>query len=73
MATCPECEAELDLDEFDVDTGDSVSCDGCGAILVVVRLSPLELEVADEEAEDEGYAEDEGLLEAEGSDDDDLE
>jgi len=73
MATCPECEAELDLDEFDVDTGDSVSCDGCGAILAVVRLSPLELEVADEEAEDEGYAEDEGLLEAEGSDDDDLE
>lgn len=72
MVTCPECEAELDLDEFDVDTGDSISCDDCGATLVVTSLSPVELEVADEDDEDESYAEDEGLLEVDGDDDDDL-
>jgi hypothetical protein len=29
MATCPECDAEIEVDEFDVDKGDQLSCPEC--------------------------------------------
>ena len=50
MAICSECEADVDADEFDVDRGDQLSCSECGANLVVSGLSPLRLELADEES-----------------------
>jgi|TARA_Y100000031_G_scaffold124228_1_gene139906 alpha-aminoadipate carrier protein LysW len=50
MAICSECEAEVDVDEFDVDRGDQLSCIECGATLVVSELSPLVLALADDEA-----------------------
>ena len=56
MVLCPECDAEIDVDEGDVDEGDSLSCDECGAGLKVISVSPLELQseddIADEEDED---------------------
>ncbi len=68
MATCPECEAEIELDESDVDAGDSLSCDECGTTLVVIKTSPMELDVADEHTEDDDT---EGLGQNRGSGDDD--
>jgi lysine biosynthesis protein LysW len=53
MATCPECDAELDLDETDVAEGDHVSCPECGENFVVTGSDPLELELADEDDDDE--------------------
>ena len=50
MAICSECGADIDVDEFDVDRGDQLSCSECGANLVVFGLSPITLELADEEA-----------------------
>ena len=44
MATCPECDAEIEVDEFDVDKGDQLSCPECGSNLEVASLSPIELE-----------------------------
>ena len=49
MATCAACEAEMDVDEFDVDRGDLLSCPQCGANLEVVGLGPVEFDVAVEE------------------------
>ena len=46
MATCAACEVEMDVDEFDVDRGDLLSCPQCGANLVVIRIGPVELDVA---------------------------
>lgn len=43
MAICPECNSDLDLDEFDIDRGDELSCVECGSNLEVVALLPLEL------------------------------
>ena len=43
MAICPECNSDLDLDEFDIDRGDSLSCVECGSNLEVVALLPVEL------------------------------
>ena len=63
MVTCPVCEGAIDVDEEDVDEGDSISCDECGADLKVVSTEPLEIESAEEVEEDED--EDEGFLEEE--------
>ena len=52
MATCCECGDDIDVDEFDVDRGDQVSCVECGADLVVFALSPITLELADAESAD---------------------
>jgi alpha-aminoadipate carrier protein LysW len=65
MVTCPVCDGSIDVDEDDVDEGDTLSCDECGADLRVVGTSPLELESAedldeeDEDDDDEDFAEDE--------------
>ncbi len=70
MVTCPVCEGAIDVDEEDVDEGDTLSCDECGADLKVVSTDPLELESAEdleEEEEEEDFMEDE---EEEESDED---
>jgi len=53
MATCPECDAEIEVDEFDVDKGDQLSCPDCGSNLEVVSISPIELDLAPEEDDDD--------------------
>jgi len=53
MATCPECDAEIEVDEFDVDKGDQLSCPECGSNLEVTGLSPLELDLAPDDDEDD--------------------
>jgi alpha-aminoadipate carrier protein LysW len=60
MVTCPACNGAIDIDEEDVDEGDSLSCDECGADLKVISTDPLELESAEEleEEEDEDFVED---------------
>jgi alpha-aminoadipate/glutamate carrier protein LysW len=52
MAVCPECEGEIELDEYDVDKGEIISCPECGVDLMVVGLSPLELDPVPPEEED---------------------
>jgi alpha-aminoadipate carrier protein LysW len=53
MAICPACEAEIEVDEFDVDKGDQLSCPECGETLEVTNLSPVELDLLSDEDEDE--------------------
>ena len=54
MATCPECDADIEVDEYDVDKGDLISCPDCGTNLEVTGLSPVELTlVVNDEEEDE--------------------
>ncbi len=70
MALCPECEAQLDLDETQMDEGAVISCPDCGSDLEIVNAHPLELNAVDEdddEDEDEDFDNDEDL-----DDDDDL-
>lgn len=52
VGTCPECEAELTLQ--DVEKGEIVQCAECGAELEVVNTDPIELDLAPEEEEDWG-------------------
>ena len=52
LAACPECEAEIHVDE-DVDKGETVHCDECDVTLEVVGLDPIELDLAQENEEDD--------------------
>ena len=55
MSLCPICDTEVDIDEFDVDRDDELSCPECGANLVVAAVSPVELEASsasDNESDD---------------------
>jgi len=57
MAFCPECEAAIDLEDDDVEEGQTMDCPECGAELEVVNTNPLELDVissGDEDDEEEG-------------------
>lgn len=48
-AICPECDSPIDVDEYDVDIGDELTCSECGSLLRVSSDAPLEFELADEE------------------------
>ena len=70
MVNCPECDAQIDLEEDDVDEGDMLSCDECGAELRVVSTEPLELESAEEDEEEE---DEEGFFDEDDEEEEDSE
>jgi alpha-aminoadipate/glutamate carrier protein LysW len=71
MVNCPNCDALLDLDEEELDEGDALTCDECGADLNVTGLDPLELETTEDEEEDEDEDEDEEDVDYDDEDDED--
>lgn len=71
MATCPECDAEIEVDQDDLDemeVGDPWNCDACGSSLRVAGIAPLDFE-GDDEDEDEDEDEEEEKKESEEDDD----
>ena len=74
MVNCPLCDAVIDVDEEELDEGDSLICEECGANLNVSGVSPLELVpdgVDDEDEEDLDDDLDEDDEEADEDDEDD--
>jgi len=71
MATCPECDATLDLEPDDVDLDDRLSCDDCGASLKVTSLTPLELDLDEEDEDDDDEFDDDDDAEDEDELDED--
>jgi alpha-aminoadipate carrier protein LysW len=53
MVNCPACDSEIDIEEDELDEGDTLTCEECGANLAVASVNPVELESLDEEEEDE--------------------
>ncbi len=51
MVNCPKCDAAIDVEEEELDEGDVLSCDECGASLTVTSVNPVELESEEEEDE----------------------
>ncbi len=71
-AICPECDSPIDVDQFDVDIGDELTCSECGSFLRVASDSPLEFELADDDdLDDEDDDEEEKDGEDEDADDED--
>lgn len=63
---CPECDNPLNIDVDDVEEGEIIECDECGAELEVVSSDPLELAAVDAD----GYDDEEDSPAAPGGDDD---
>jgi alpha-aminoadipate carrier protein LysW len=54
MVNCPLCDAAMDVDEEELDEGDALICEECGANLNVSGTSPLEITPAkDDDVDDE--------------------
>ena len=53
MLKCPKCDGVIDVDEEDVEEGDAISCDECGADLRVAGVNPLEVESTEDLEEDD--------------------
>lgn len=79
MATCPECDAEIEIDDDDLDEmelGDPWDCDACGSHLRVVSLDPLDFDAdededVEEDDEEESGAEEDDYEDFDDDDDDD--
>ena len=71
-AICPECDSPIDVDEYDVDIGDELTCSECGSLLRVSSDSPLEFELADDDddIDDEEEEKDDDDAAAEDEDED---
>ncbi len=66
MVKCPQCDAEIDVDEDEVEEGEILSCPECDVELEVVQVHPVHLNViSDEEEEEEVEKEKEELREEE--------
>ena len=53
MALCPECDTLLDIDQDEIEEGETVTCTECGVDLEVVSADPLELAAIDAEGYDD--------------------
>jgi len=72
MATCPECDAEVIVEEDDLEEmelGDPWDCAACGSRLRVAGLEPLEFEGDDEDDDDEEEEDGEEKSGEEGAED----
>jgi lysine biosynthesis protein LysW len=70
MVNCPKCDAVIDVDEDELDEGDPLTCEECGANLNVGGVSPLEL-VPEEDSDDDDDDEDDDDEDFDDDDDDD--
>ena len=58
MVSCPKCDSSIDVEEEELDEGDVLSCDECGAALTVASVNPVELELEDDEDDDDADLDD---------------
>lgn len=54
MQVCPECDTPLNFAEEEVDEGEIILCEECGAEFEVVNTDPVELSKVEEHGFDEG-------------------
>jgi alpha-aminoadipate carrier protein LysW len=60
MIECPECGADIDVEEDELDEGETILCEECGRSFLVTSVDPLELEPEDDDYDlDEEFDEDE--------------
>ena len=71
-AICPECDSPIDVDEYDVDIGDELTCSECGSLLRVSSDAPLEFELADEDDDIDDEEEEEKDDDVAVTDDDEI-
>src|SRR5579864_887342 len=53
VVRCPECDAEIDVDEDEVEEGEILTCPECDVELEVLQVHPVHVNVIADEDEDE--------------------
>jgi alpha-aminoadipate carrier protein LysW len=53
LVRCPDCDAQIDIDEDEVEEGEILSCPECDVEVEVVQVHPVHLNVISEEEDDE--------------------
>ena len=51
MASCPECESDLELDGYELDVGETINCPECSVELEVVTNDPISVAPSSDEEE----------------------
>jgi alpha-aminoadipate carrier protein LysW len=46
---CPECQSDLELEEYELDAGETVNCPECSVELKVTSTTPFEVSLADDD------------------------
>ena len=41
MTRCPECESDLELDDYELDAGETINCPECSVELKVITADPI--------------------------------
>ena len=59
MIRCPECSAEIDVDEDEVEEGEILSCPECESELEVSQTHPVHLNVISDDLDEEEEEEEE--------------
>jgi len=49
MTRCPECQADLELDGYEIDVGETMNCPECGIELKVINSEPVAVALADQD------------------------
>jgi lysine biosynthesis protein LysW len=70
LVKCTECEADIDLDEEEVEEGEVVVCPECSVELEVAQIHPVQLKAILDEDEEEDD-DDVDVLDDEDDDEDD--
>ena len=60
MPTCPECDATIDIEEDQLEEGQTIECPECGAELEVVSTEPVEFDIV-KSREEKGDDDEDGL------------
>ena len=61
MPTCPECDAMIDIDNDELEEGQTIECPECGSELEIVGTDPVELNILSRGEEDSEEEEDENV------------
>ena len=74
MLKCPVCDGAIDVEEDEIDEGDTLSCDECGVALRITGTDPIEVESAedpeDEDEDDEDFLDEDDEEEEEEEEED---
>jgi alpha-aminoadipate carrier protein LysW len=47
MTVCPECNSDLELDDYELDAGETLNCPECSIELRVLTVEPLTVAIED--------------------------
>jgi alpha-aminoadipate/glutamate carrier protein LysW len=47
MSRCPDCDSDLEMDEYDLDVGETVNCPECSAELRILATDPFKVELVE--------------------------